>query len=296
LLFAVLATGLGLFVGARSTRPVTRLAALVARYRQRDFAARADVRTGDELESLGDALTSMATELSAGEKELARRAVVEANLARYVPRDLARSIVDGATTVALGGERREVTVLFADVVGFTPFAESTSPERAVAFLNQLFSVLTEVVFRHEGTVDKFIGDCIMAIFGAPTAQVDHAASALAAAEDMQRFVEANAPAWEAEFGFQVRLGIGVATGEALLGNLGSETRMEYTAIGDAVNVAARLESAAKGGQILITARTAAAAGTRFSYSSLGPHILRGKTQPVETLELHLRSVKDAFWA
>jgi class 3 adenylate cyclase len=176
-------------------------------------------------------------------------------------------------------------VLFADVVSFTPFAERAEPEKVVEFLNELFTVLTEVVFRHEGTVDKFIGDAIMAFFGAPNAMEDHAARAVACAEDMQRFVEASAPEWRDKYGIEVRLAVGVNTGEAIVGNLGSEARMDYTAIGDVVNVAARLEALARPGQTLVTGETAASAGDAFDFRPIGEHPLRGKQQPVAILEL-----------
>jgi adenylate cyclase len=282
---AIFALVCGLFIGTRSTRPIRRLVALVERYRRHELSARSDVRTGDEVELLGDALGNMAEGLASSEKEIARRATVESSMSRYLPASVAQSIAEGKTSLSLGGQRRSITVLFADVAAFTRFAESAPPEQVVVFLNQLFSLLSEVVFRHGGMIDKFIGDCIMAVFGTPPKETDHAARALAAAEDLHRFTEANAPAWQQEFSFAVTLGIGVATGDALVGNLGSEARMEYTAIGDVVNVAARLESLARGGQTLLTAETASAAGNRFAFKSLGPHELRGKSKPVEILEL-----------
>jgi len=237
------------------------------------------------MDLLGGAMGDMADQLAAGEREIERRAAVEADLSRFLPAEVARSIAAGEHTLALGGQRRSVSVLFADVVSFTSFAESAPPEQVVAFLNELFTVLSEVVFRHGGTVDKFIGDCVMAIFGAPEDQPDHAARALAAAEDMHRFVETSAPAWKQKYGVEARLGIGVNTGEALVGNLGSERRMEYTAIGDAINVAARLEGLARPGQTLVTAELARAAGDGFDFVSCGEHPLRGKKLPVEILEL-----------
>jgi class 3 adenylate cyclase len=178
-----------------------------------------------------------------------------------------------------------VSVLFADVAAFTTFAETAPPERVVAFLNELFSILAEVVFRHGGTVDKFIGDSIMALFGAPDDAPDHVERALAAAEDMHRFVEANAPAWRASYGVEVRLGIGVSTGAALVGNLGSERRMEYTAIGDVVNVAARLEYLAEPGKTLVTDEVRTRAERGFDFVSLGEHRLRGKQTPVAVWEV-----------
>jgi adenylate cyclase len=283
--FALLALALGLLAAAWTTRPVARLVELTRAYAARRFKERSPVRSGDELEALGHSMETMADDLAAGEAEIARRARVEADLSRYLPEKVAASIARGEATLALGGRRMSVSVVFADIVSFTPFAEQAPPETVVAFLNELFGVLTEVVFRHEGTVDKFIGDCIMAIFGAPEGTPDHARRALAAAEDMHRFVEANAPAWKKAHGIDVKLGVGVHSGEALVGNLGSEARMEYTAIGDVVNVAARLERLAQPGQTLLTAEVLALAGDGFEAAPLGAHPLRGKKQPVEIFEL-----------
>jgi adenylate cyclase len=283
--FVLAAIALGALLAARTVRPIRSLVELTRAYARRQFDQRSSVRTNDELEELGTSLGDMARDLASGEKEIARRVVVESDLSRYLPASVAKSIAEGTGTLELGGERREVTVLFADVVAFTAFAEGAEPERAVQLLNQLFAVLTEVVFRHGGTVDKFLGDCIMAIFGAPSAQDDHAARALAAAEDMHRFVEAHGPEWKEKFGVELRLGIGVNSGVALVGNLGSATRMEYTAIGDVVNVAARLEGLARPGQTLLTAEVATSAGEAFEYNALGQHPLRGKKQLVDVVEL-----------
>jgi class 3 adenylate cyclase len=284
-MFSLLALAAGIWLGRKNTTPVKNLVNLTRAYASRDFAARSPVRTGDELETLGQAMEGMADSLQSSDAEILRRERVEANLSRFLPAAVARSISTGATEIRLGGERRAVTVLFADVVSFTPFAEASPPERVVVFLNQLFTTLSEVVFRHDGTVDKFIGDCMMAVFGAPQAQPDHAARAVAAAEDMQRFVEAQAPAWKQEFGFDVSIGIGLNSGEAVVGNLGSEARMEYTVIGDVVNVAARLEAMARPGQILVTASVAEQAETGFRFRSLGAVEIRGKRLPVTILEL-----------
>jgi class 3 adenylate cyclase len=266
----------------RALGPIAALGRLVDRYARRDFAARSGVTSGDELEDLGASLERMADDLAASEKEIAKRARIEEALRRYMPEEAARAAAegDGAGVLALGGARRRVTVLFADVVAFTGFAERASPERAVAFLNELFTILSEIVFRHGGMVDKFIGDCIMAVFTAE----DGASAALAAAEDMHAFVASNLPRWEKAYAFAVELGIGVSGGEVLMGNLGSAARMEYTVVGDAVNVAARLESLARPRQTLAT-REVVDACPGLSFTPLGAHALRGKAQPVEVFEV-----------
>lgn len=285
LLSAALAIVVGIWLAGRSTSPIRSLIELTRAYGRRDFAARSKVHTGDELEELGNALSSMAHSIAEGDKEIARRRVVEASLSRYLPSEIAKAVAEGEKSLALGGERRMVSVIFADVVAFTSFAEGSPPERVVAFLNELFTVLSEVVFRHRGMVDKFIGDCVMAVFGATGDDAsDHARRAVDAARDMHRFVEAAAPGWKETYGFDVSLGIGITTGEAIVGNLGSEVRMEFTAIGDMVNAAARLEMLAQSGQTLVSGEVVAAIGDRGGFRSLGEQPLRGKKKAVEVLE------------
>jgi class 3 adenylate cyclase len=222
----------------------------------------------------------MADDLSASDLEIAKRARIEENLKRYLPEEAAAAAAREDGALALGGAKERVTIVFADVVAFTGFAERATPEKAVAFLNELFTILSEIVFRHEGMVDKFIGDCIMAVF-----QGDDATQrALAAAEDMHAFVESNLPRWREAYAFDVELGIGVATGDVLVGNLGSSTRMEYTVIGDAVNVAARLEMLARPRQTLATKEVVEACPAT-TFASLGEHALRGKAQSIEVFEV-----------
>lgn len=283
LLLGVLAVaGIAAFaVAYRALRPLGPLMDLVRQYARRDFKTRNAVKSGDELEALGNSLEKMADDLAASETEIAKRTRIEENLKRYLPAEAAEAAASGdAANLHLGGAKRQVTIVFADVVAFTPFAERTAPEKTVAFLNELFTILSEVVFRHDGMVDKFIGDCIMAIFRGD----DASERALAAAEDMHSFVASNLPRWREEYQFDVELGIGVASGEALLGNLGSSTRMEYTVIGDAVNVAARLEQLARPRQTLVTSEVAKAC-TDIRFTSLGEHALRGKAHPVEVFEV-----------
>jgi class 3 adenylate cyclase len=134
-------------------------------------------------------------------------------------------------------------------------------------------------------VDKLIGDCVMALWGAPTAHPDHARRALLAAQDMARFCESASADWKARFGVEVRLAIGVNTGEAVVGNVGSRERMEYTAIGDVVNVAARLETIARPQQILVSRATADAIEGGFTVTPLGSREVPGRREPIELFEV-----------
>lgn len=281
-----IATLAGALLAGVITRPILRLVdqvKLVGQRRWREI--KASTGRSDELGRLEGAIDDMAKSLEVGEAEIERQTKLRGDLSRFMSKELVDAIVKGEHDLSLGGERRAITVLFADVVAFTPLSESRPPEQVVAMLNELFSVLTEVVFRHGGTVDKFIGDCIMAVWGAPVEQPDHADRALAAAEDMMHFLEVAAEEWRRKYDVEVRLGIGVGSGEAIVGNIGSDKRMEYTVIGDVVNVAARLEGLAAPNQVLVAEGTRRLATDRFELLELGDRSLTGRAKPVAVFEL-----------
>jgi class 3 adenylate cyclase len=283
---ALLALVVGLLAGRAVTAPILRLVEqvrLVARRRWREVARVSARPRGDEIGELDHSIGEMARDLEQGEIE----AKLRGDLSRFMSKQLVDAIVKGEHPLALGGKRTAVSVLFADVVGFTPLAESRAAEQMVALLNELFSMLTEIVFRHGGTVDKFVGDCIMAVWGAPVASEDHAARALAAAEDMMRFLETANEEWKEKYDVEVRLGIGVNSGEAIVGNIGSSKRMEYTVIGDVVNVAARLEAIAQPNQVLVAEATRDLAGDAFSLRKLGDRRLTGRKTETGVWEMDL---------
>lgn len=282
-----LATLAATFLAHRITAPIKRLVGFAGELAARRFERRVTINTGDELQVLGNALSRAAMELEESDRKIQEEAAIRSDLGRYLPEHLVERIVQREEDMALGGERREISVLFADVAGFTPLIERHAAEDVVAMLNELFTILTEIVFRHEGTVDKFMGDCVMAFWGAPNPQPDHAERALRAARDMLRFLEVSNVGWKKKFGFEVRLCLGVNSGEAVVGNFGSESRMEYTAIGDVVNVAARLEAVARPDQIVISEATRDAAGNSFEFLSLGAHRLAGKSEDLEVYEVRL---------
>ncbi|MEZ4229423.1 MAG: adenylate/guanylate cyclase domain-containing protein [Polyangiaceae bacterium] len=283
---AALALILGLVGGSALARPIRGLVDVTRRIARRAWSELEPPHPrGDELGQLQSSIHHMAGELRASEEQIAEDARLRGDLGRFLSGELVEAIVKGEHSLALGGERRQVSVVFADVVAFTPLAESRPAEEVVALLNELFSVLTEIVFRHHGTVDKFIGDCIMAVWGAPVAQPDHADRALAAAEDMLHFLETANQGWRETYGVEVRLGVGVNSGEAIVGNIGSDKRMEYTVVGDVVNVAARLESIAKPNQILVAQACAEQSSAPELLRDLGHHDLMGRHQAVQVFEL-----------
>ena len=274
---ALLALIAGFFTARRVTAPILDLVAqarLVGerKWRKLTLSSTRDDEIGELTRSLGQ----MSEGLEKGEIEIAHEAKLRGDLGRFMSKPLVDAIVRGEHPLALGGKRAPVSVLFADIVGFTPLAESRDAEQVVGLLNELFSVLSEIVFRHGGTVDKFIGDCIMAVWGAPIPQEDHAARALAAADDMMRFLETANEEWKEKYDVEIRLGIGVNSGEAIVGNVGSDKRMEYTVIGDVVNIAARLEAIALPNQVLVAETTQRLAGDRFALRELGARRLTGR--------------------
>lgn len=186
-------------------------------------------------------------------------------------------------------EAREITILFSDIRGFTSLSETRTPEQVVELLNRYFSRQVEVIFRHGGTLDKFIGDAVMAFWNAPTDLPGHAEKAVAAALDMTRALDEFKRELQAgnEGLGDFDVGIGLHTGPAVVGFLGSDTRMEYTAIGDTVNLGSRIESATKGvARVLVSDATKAACGpqTRFHFVHRGQFHVKGREQPVDLYE------------
>jgi adenylate cyclase len=218
-------------------------------------------------------------------KRLAREEVARANYSRFMPEYVVKQLLENPNSFRLGGANQTITILFADIRGFTTFAEGEKPENVVGLLNQYFSAMTEIIFEHGGTLDKYIGDGLMALFGAPTATPYDASNAVNAAVAMQRRLLTLNPELLEQGLSQIALGIGLHTGEATVGYIGSERRSEYTAIGDAVNLASRLESNAVGGQILISEATANAAGDIFPLSRREAITVKNRKQPVELYEI-----------
>jgi adenylate cyclase len=189
----------------------------------------------------------------------------------------------GSNGMQISGDRRRISVLFCDIRGFSTISENLPPETTVKFLNDYFETMVDVVFRNQGTLDKFIGDGIMVIFGAPQDDPYQEEHALRAAIEMQQELEALRKKWGPQ-GIELRIGIGIHSGPAVVGNIGSSRRMEYTAIGDTVNVASRLEAATKelGVGILVSEYTYHAARGSFRFREIGAMHVRGRSEAVRT--------------
>ena len=238
-----------------------------------------------ELISAVAAQTAVTVETVKAHKRLAREEVARANYSRFMPEYVVKQLLDNPNSFKLGGINQTVTVLFADIRGFTSFSEKENPEKVVGLLNRYFSAMSEIIFAHGGTLDKYIGDGLMAIFGAPSATREDAKNAVKTAVTMQKRLATLNKELESEGMRRINIGIGLHTGEATIGYIGSEQRSEYTAIGDTVNLASRLESNAEGGQILISEATAQASGNLFDLVPQEPLKVKNRLQPVSLFEV-----------
>jgi adenylate cyclase len=220
-------------------------------------------------------------------QEKLRRRFIHQAFAHYLSPHVINQLVQGEHKLELGGVKKELTILFSDIRGFTTLSEKTPPEKLVPFLNEYLTAMTDVVLKTDGTVDKYIGDAIMAFWGAPLPQDDHAIRAATAAINMKKRLQELQKEWQRDGKPVISIGIGINTGEVLVGNMGSKQRFDYTVIGDAVNLAARLESQTKeaGEMIIVSEATKNKLADRFTVHDLGEVIVKGKVQPVHIFGL-----------
>lgn len=271
----VLLAGL-LLVSRQVTRPVKALVAGAQRIAQGDYLRRVELRLEDEVGQLAVAFNAMAQGLAEKER-------VRALLGKVVSPEIANELL--SREVELGGEEREVCILFADVRGFTTLCEGQSPQGILALLNEYFSAVTSVIEAEGGVVDKYIGDAVMALFGAPLTCSDAPARAVRAALGMQLAVATLNQSFALRGLKPIDIGIGVHSDRVVVGNMGSSTRLNYTAIGDGVNLASRLEGLTKyyGVGLVVSAQTAAMIPD-LQWLELDRVRVKGKQESVHILE------------
>ncbi len=221
-------------------------------------------------------------------RDFQEKKAVQRLFARYVSPNVARELLANPDLVQLGGRRKTLTILFSDIRGFTNLSERLPPEQVSALLNEYFTVMTQILFRYDGTLDKFIGDAVLAFFGDPLEQADQSARALACAVAMQEEAAALRARFEAEGKPPLHIGIAVHTGPAVVGNNGSETNFLYTVIGDTVNLTARLQGLAVKDDVITTVETAERipdlAGS-YRLEQLEPVMVKGKSEPIPILRV-----------
>lgn len=230
--------------------------------------------------SLLAAQAGAAIDNAVAHRKIAQQAEQRLALERFVAPEVAEMIAANPE-IRLGGVNQKVSVMFTDIRGFTQFSERTEPHRVVEILNEYFTRVTDVILDHGGMIDKYIGDAVMAVFGVPISKRNDAENAVQSAIQIQRLIaEMNRDA--ARRGRpDLAVGIGINTGVVTAGNIGSPSRLDYTVVGDAVNIASRLMANAEGGQILISQPTAADLKAKFELHRLRPRRVRGRSEPVQ---------------
>ena len=268
---------MAMFLGRSVSRPVMSLVSRVGRIERGDYATTGVTPRTDEIGHLETSINNMATGLAEKEK-------VRDLLGKVVSREIAEELMSGE--VKLGGETRIATILFSDIRDFTSLCEGRAPEQILELLNHYLSEVTTAIEDNKGVVDKYIGDAVMALFGAPVSSAQDVDNALAAALAMKARVDAINDDNRSRGLPQLKTGIGLHTGEVVAGNLGSANRLNYTVIGDAVNLASRLEALTKqyGADILVSQDTREQ-GPGYVYRELDMVRVKGKDKPVRIYEL-----------
>lgn len=220
------------------TRPVIKVAKIAKKISTGYLDEKVNIKRNDEIGLLAESFNEMISGLR-------ERDLVKDTFSRYVTNQVAEELLKNPEKISPGGKEQEVTVVFADIRDFTAFSERHSPEEVISHLNEYLSVMIDVIFEYEGTLDKFIGDAVMAIWGAPLQHPDDPLRAVKAALEMQKRLEELNKKWASEGKDILKIGIGINTGKAIAGNIGNLRRMEYTVIGDSVNIASRIEGLTK---------------------------------------------------
>ncbi len=207
---------------------------------------------------------------------------IKTHLKRYIAPQIVKTIMDTKEGIALNPARKKVSILFSDIRNFSSICEKLIPEETVMYLNEYFAHMVEIIFSYNGTVNKFVGDMIVALFGAPANYDKNEEHAVRTAISMQKRIKKIKINWIRD---NFHTGIGISTGEVVVGNIGSPQHMDYTAIGDEVNIAERLQSIAKGGQILVDRSTYEFTKRIFEFRELGGTVVKGKKRLVEIFEV-----------
>jgi adenylate cyclase len=273
---------LGYILARSATHSLALISTCVKEISDGHFNARVMLKTHDEFNKLALTINDMAYGLQERER-------LKTGFARYVSQHALEKLLQSESYLKLEGERRKVTILFSDIRHFTRMSEQLAPEDVVGILNAYFSKMIEVIFRNHGTLDKFLGDGLMVEFGAPLEDPRQEINAVTAALEMQVELTKLRDKWEKEGKPHIEIGIGIHTGVAIVGNIGSEIRTEYTAIGDTVNIASRLQLATKTLKtpILISEETFKGLPPElFKYKNLGKIPLSGRTGEITVYAIY----------
>lgn len=248
-------------------------------YLEKDASQPFDEADSEFLKNFASAV-SVAIENTKLIMAIKRERSIRNNMERYLSPNLIDQLTQTSGELKLDGEKREISVMFADIKNFTKMSEQLKVEDVFSMLNKTFSEITQLIFKHDGTLDKFIGDAVMAFFGAPVKHDDDPVRCVMTAVEIIETVKRMTEEYRNEFGVEVSFSIGINTGEAIVGNVGSLDRMEYTAIGDTVNLAARLQAKAGYNEIVINESVYTQVKDRFNCEPLPPFFVKGKEQAI----------------
>ncbi len=298
----LVALALGAVLSWSVIRPVRRVDGALERIAGGDFDTRVEVpnrdefgnltknlnRTTEQLAGLYENLHTLNSQLQETVEAKVQELERVSRLKRYLSPGVAESIVSGERDVTLAPRRKFLTTFFSDIRGFTAISERMEPEELVEELNHYVTEMTEIVFAHGGTLDKVVGDAIMVFFGDPIPQPDHAARAVRMAIAMRERMAALEPEWIARYREPLRIGFGISTGWVTVGDIGSPTRIDYTVLGNEVNLASRLADAAEADQILVTERTLAEVADLVIGTPVDLHGLQGVSREISIYEISPR--------
>lgn len=273
----IIVVGLGVSVlyGFRFSRPISHLVKATEQIARGNYQYRVPLKRNDELGNLGAAFNRMG-------QELWKNSMTQKSFGKYVGAEILDMILANPETEWLKGTRNEATIVLADIRGFTSYAAEKSPEHVVEALNEYLEIATSVIINHGGYVDKFIGDAVLGVFGVPVFRKDHVQRAVRAAVFLQEELHKNSLHGNP---LLATVGISVHTGVVVAGNVGSQSKMEYTVIGDSVNLASRLNGLAGPGEIIISGVVKTHLNEEIATQSLGPHKIKGITDPVEVFKI-----------
>jgi class 3 adenylate cyclase len=298
------ALALGAVLSWSLIRPVRRVDGALERLAGGDFDTRVEVPNRDEFGNLTKNLNRTSEELSTLYRDLqslndhlqeavdtkVQELERASRLKRYLSPQLAESIVAGERDVTLAPKRKFLTTFFSDVRGFTEASERMEPEELIDELNDYLSEMTDIVFKHGGTLDKYVGDAVMVFFGDPIRQDDHAVRAVRMAFDMRDRMSQLQDRWQRKYHEAFKIGIGISTGWVTVGDIGSPSRSDYTVLGNQVNLASRLADSATAGQVLVTERTMTEVGDIVTGTPVDEITLKGVSRAIRIYEIHPRNV------
>lgn len=271
----IVALFIAVFFGVMYSRPISLLVSATREISKGNYQHRVTLKRKDELGRLAKAFNLMGS-------ELARQAVMKETFGKYVGTEVLDMIMDDPKNQWLKGRKNEASILFADVRGFTAYSETKEPEQVVEKLNEYFDIATQVILKHGGYLDKFIGDAVLGVFGVPVFCEDHSERCVRAAIEMQdEFRKASGNGNE----LLSLVGIGIKTGVVVAGNIGSQSKMEYTVVGDSVNIASKLNGFAMPGEIIADESVCYRLKEKLDYTALAPQKIKGRTEPVQIFKI-----------